>query len=109
MPIRKSACQMSLLLVIAFLAGTGFADQNGGLGSAESIPPSLYYRAVDGNWAKMEPISSQGFQSRAGFMSGKAVAVYPGAASAVQISDRRPTFYLKEPIPATGMTVVTQG
>jgi hypothetical protein len=57
----------------------------------------------------MEPISSQGFQSRAGFMSAKAVTVYPGAASAVQTADRRPTFYLKEPIPAMGMTVVTQG
>jgi hypothetical protein len=41
-------------------------------------------------------------------MSAKAVRVYPAAASAVQIANRRPTFYVNEPIPAMGITLVTR-
>lgn len=101
---------MRLLLAIAILAASGFADQSEeGLLGVQSLGPGVYYRTPDGTWAKIEPISSQGFQSRAGFMSARAVTVYSAAAAAIQVADRRPTFYLKEPIPAMGMTVVTQG
>jgi len=101
---------MKLMFTIAFLASSGLAAQNNeGLRGVESLGAGVYYRAADGNWAKIEPISSEGFQSRARFMSAKAVTVYPGAAASVQIADRRPTFYLKEPIPTMGISVVTQG
>jgi hypothetical protein len=101
---------MKLLFTIALLISSGMAAQtNEGLRGVESLGAGVYCRAADGTWAKIEPISSGGFESRARFMSAKAVTVYSGAAAAVQIADRRPTFYLKEPIPAMGMSVVTQG
>jgi hypothetical protein len=100
---------VKLLVAIGLIAISGFAGQStDDIRAVESLGPGVYYRSADGLWTKMEPISSRGFESRPAFMSAKAVAVYSGAASAIQMVDRRPTFYLKEPILTMLTTVVTQ-
>jgi hypothetical protein len=99
---------MKIVLTIAFAASGLAAQPVDVIRGVESLGPGIYYRSADSTWTKMEPITSRGFQSRAGFMSAKAVTVYSGSSSAVHLIDRRPTFYIKEPIPTMRMNVTSQ-
>jgi hypothetical protein len=59
--------------------------------AAEPPDHGAYYKAKDG-WQKLEPLTATG--RRVGAFSGVIVS-YRGSAAPVQLTDRRPVFYLK--------------
>jgi len=66
-------------------------------------PAGIYYRQADGKWIKLEPplmadMKTKGmglFIETAGLSGLGMTAVYRGAHAPVQISDPRPTFYIR--------------
>jgi hypothetical protein len=81
---------VGLLLVVSLAAGQTGNPQD----STEPPDHGAYYRTKDG-WQKLEMLIESGIREHISPFGGGVKNIYRGAEAPVQVSDRRPVFYIK--------------
>jgi hypothetical protein len=81
---------VGLLLVVSLAAGQTGNPQD----STEPPDHGAYYRTKDG-WQKLEMLIESGIREHISPFGGGVKNIYRGAEAPVQLSDRRPVFYIK--------------